>query len=330
MAGASQCVAARSGSRDGDVLLRRVLVHSDPCRDCALLGHCRGGVCGVGVLFLRVCDDAHRRRERGGRATCLAGLRAVRYLARHDHLRHLAQPGVSAVAVSPGQDAGLVRAARDGRADARPGVPGIPVPAGPLDDGPAHRGPGQLGPQPFFASPGGVPPAHVPPQGFPPAYPAPGHLVPGYTAPGSGAPGYGPSTSPPFGIDGSQYYAPATPAAEVQPPPQGSQPGVVRAAGGRVDVNNAVPDQLAAALGGDGALASRIVAARDAHGGFASLDDMVSAARLAPHEFVRVRDVVVFEPRTPTGSQAELDAPGMGAPVHEPFEGSGGGRVLDY
>lgn len=65
---------------------------------------------------------------------------------------------------------------------------------------------------------------------------------------------------------------------------------------GSLDVNTATVDQLAGLPGFDTARAARTVAEREARGGFASMADFASAAGLAPHEVVRVRDLVTCPP----------------------------------
>lgn len=104
------------------------------------------------------------------------------------------------------------------------------------------------------------------------------------------------------GVDTSNYYSPppVSPAQRVQPVASSPRP----------DINSATPTELVAALGVDHGLASRVVAARDAHGGFNNVDDLMALAGLQPHEIVRFRERVVVGPRK--------QAP------------PSGGRVLDY
>ncbi len=78
-----------------------------------------------------------------------------------------------------------------------------------------------------------------------------------------------------------------------------------------VDVNTATVGQLAGLPGFDVARASRTVAEREARGGFASMTDFASAAGLAPHELVRVRNQVSCPPphSTPLSSTPPPVAP---------------------
>jgi hypothetical protein len=104
------------------------------------------------------------------------------------------------------------------------------------------------------------------------------------------------------GVDTSNYYAspPVSPERQVQPDAPTQRP----------DINAATPTELVAALGVDQGLANKVVAARDANGGFNTVDDLTAIAGLQPHELVRFRERVVVGPRK--------QAP------------PSGGRILDY
>lgn len=127
----------------------------------------------------------------------------------------------------------------------------------------------------------------------------------GYTEPQTGnssqAPGF-------LGVDPSDYFAspsqpdaPKAAAAHQTPAPatqnpaqQASRPSQQQVPQGPVDVNSASAVVLAASLGIDPTLATRVVAVRDGRGGFATLDDMVSAAGLQPHELLKFQGRVTF------------------------------------
>jgi hypothetical protein len=103
---------------------------------------------------------------------------------------------------------------------------------------------------------------------------------------------------------------PATPARPIQ---------TARSAPNRpapIAIATATREELIALPGVDHALANRIVAIRDARGGYRDLDDLGVAANLKPHELVRLRNHVSF------GSQvAPKQALGR--------QQSGPGRILD-
>jgi DNA uptake protein ComE-like DNA-binding protein len=83
---------------------------------------------------------------------------------------------------------------------------------------------------------------------------------------------------------------------------------------GSVDVNRAGLDEVAALPGFDAARARQVLAERDARRGFGSVAEFAAAANLAPHEYARLRDVLVC---TPPGAPGPHD----GQPPQ--------GRVLD-
>lgn len=111
------------------------------------------------------------------------------------------------------------------------------------------------------------------------------------------------------------YYA-GSPAAPV-PMPVAPVPMPVA---GPLDVNSSASEQLARLPGLDQARAERIVAERQARGGFDTTAQFAAAAGLAPHEFARIRHLIVCHPR-PQESPDQLPAPDS-PPPHQ-------GRILD-
>jgi hypothetical protein len=101
-------------------------------------------------------------------------------------------------------------------------------------------------------------------------------------APPADAAGLPVGLAPPPG----DYYAPGpaagAPAAAAPPVP--------------VDVNTAGSAQLAALPGFAPDRVQRVLAERQARRGFGSVEEFAAAASLAPHEFVRVRELVVCAP----------------------------------
>ncbi|MFS8478201.1 MAG: helix-hairpin-helix domain-containing protein, partial [Micromonosporaceae bacterium] len=153
--------------------------------------------------------------------------------------------------------------------------------------------------------PGGYPPAPAAPRSHPSAsYP-----------PAS----YPPTSAPPAVADlvpDPQTYYGADPAAAAAPPSIAAQPAApISPAGapGPVDVNTATAEQLAALPAFDLERARRVLAERQARGGFGSVAEFAAAAGLAPHEFARIRGQLVCAPGRPGPGQP---------PPH--------GRVLDY
>ncbi|GAA4716461.1 ComEA family DNA-binding protein [Phytohabitans rumicis] len=89
-----------------------------------------------------------------------------------------------------------------------------------------------------------------------------------------------PGLAPPPGY----YYGPGPAAAPPGPP---------------VEVNTAGPEQLAALPGFDPERVRRVLAEREARRGFGSVEEFAAAATLPPHEFVRIRGLVVCAPAPP-------------------------------
>ncbi|WP_433608965.1 helix-hairpin-helix domain-containing protein [Dactylosporangium sp. CA-139114] len=109
----------------------------------------------------------------------------------------------------------------------------------------------------------------------------------------------GPLAPPPvFSAPPAPAPAPVFPAPPVAAPP--------------LDVNAATAAQLARAAGLDLGRAERIVADREARGGFQTVEEFATAAALAPHEFARVRAGLTCTPRPRAPHQ------------------QGPGRVLDF
>lgn len=135
---------------------------------------------------------------------------------------------------------------------------------------------------------------------------------------------------PILGVSRQDYYAPtgqatrsAPPRPEFTPeradssypapPPPAHAPNPIQDE--PVDVNTAGQAALSALPGVGDSLAQRIIAIRDARGGYRDIDDLASAANLQPHELVRIRDKVAF------------GGPGTGAQQRPNYGGSG--RILD-
>ncbi|MCL2091842.1 MAG: helix-hairpin-helix domain-containing protein [Micrococcales bacterium] len=99
-------------------------------------------------------------------------------------------------------------------------------------------------------------------------------------------------------------------------------PGAVENTRDLVDADTASVAELAAALDGDVALAARIVTARNQYGRLSSIDDLVAAAGLQPHELVKVRGRLTVAPLAGQDRPAALqpESPSWPPP----------GRVLDY
>ncbi|WP_405113095.1 helix-hairpin-helix domain-containing protein [Micromonospora sp. NBC_01405] len=181
---------------------------------------------------------------------------------------------------------------RPGYARPAPGWPGSAYPPGVLAPPPGP--PVGVG----FGSPVSGPPVVGQPGGYWAAGPA-ATKVPGDPTAGPPLPMADPTAAPlSFG---TPVFGPPT-----SPPPD--------AAPSPVDVNAAGAEQLAALPGFDAARAGRVLAAREARRGFGSVAEFAAAAELAPHEYARLRDLLVC-------------GPPVGPPAHP---GTSGGRVLDF
>jgi hypothetical protein len=125
--------------------------------------------------------------------------------------------------------------------------------------------------------------------------------APQYAGAGYPAPPPGPVDLP-AGLAPSpgQYYGPPpsqVPVAPVLPPSA--------APVAPVDVNTAGPGQLAALPGFDPERVRRVLAERQARRGFGAIEEFAAAANLAPHEFIRVRGLVVCTPVPPAPPPSE-------------------------
>lgn len=144
---------------------------------------------------------------------------------------------------------------------------------------------------PWYAEPSQAPP---PWQGAPRPHPD-------YTSPpGSGT-----------GVDETHFYG-TGPAAQHQ---RGTAAAPAPSSEGALDVNAATAEQLAALPGFDTERASRALMERHARRGFGSVEEFAQAAGLAPHEFVRVQNMVTCS----RSNDAAKRPPGS----------TGSGRVLD-
>lgn len=173
----------------------------------------------------------------------------------------------------------------------------------------------RAGYRPWYAQPaaawrgGPYPPGTLaPPPGAPPAHP----VVP---VAGPTSPAHPPAPGTSFGPHDA-YYGAGPVAAVPQPGqaavPQPAPPVSEQPPGRPIDVNTAGADELAALPGFDPHRAGHVLAERGRRGGFGSLAEFAAAANLAPHEYARLRDLLVCAP--PPG-------PPPGQPRH--------GRVLD-
>lgn len=130
--------------------------------------------------------------------------------------------------------------------------------------------------------------------------------------PVAGQSGSWPSTLPPGLLPPpGTYYPPAptgtTPTPAPTPAPTaeagaGTHAGAGERAPGRLDLNTATVEQLAALPGLSRPAAERIVAEREARGGFQSLADLAGLGEVAPHELARIRDYVTCTPRPHPGA----------------------------
>ncbi|MFC4145738.1 type II secretion system protein GspK [Micromonospora mangrovi] len=154
---------------------------------------------------------------------------------------------------------------------------------------------------PVSAAPGhpaapAFPPVSAPPgqPAFPPVSAAPGQPVAPAYPPVGGVPGDPtaagfPAADPTAAVPQQPWAAPTPPGSPVAPAP-------VSPAGSTLDVNTAGAEQFAALPGFDAARVHRVLAERDARGGYGSVAEFVAAAHLAPHEYARLRDVLVCVP----------------------------------
>ncbi len=157
--------------------------------------------------------------------------------------------------------------------------------------------------------------------GYPPGPPGPFAPPPG-VVPGPTAWPYGSTTtadypvSVPPGNLMTDSPAPPPPTASwdtpAAPPPPPAATWDTPPAGSLVDVNTATAAQLAELPGFDSARVHRALAERESRRGFGSVAEFVAAADLAPHEYARLRDVLICVP------PADSNTPGA---AH--------GRVLD-
>lgn len=133
---------------------------------------------------------------------------------------------------------------------------------------------------------------------------------------------------PVLGVSHNDYYGPAasastsgpTPPASAGPPHTPEPPRPAEATrptteaasqNDTVNVNTVGHADLSALPGVGDSLARRIIAIRDARGGYRSVDDLAAAANLQPHELVRIRDKVTFD-QPSTGHQQRPDYGGSG------------------
>jgi hypothetical protein len=113
---------------------------------------------------------------------------------------------------------------------------------------------------------------------------------------------------------GSRAEQPAPPPDPAPPPGDHYAPGpaasvtLATVPPAPVDVNTAGSEQLAALPGFAPDRVQRVLAERQARRGFGSVEEFAAAASLAPHEFVRVRELVVCVP----GPPGRLEPPTQG------------------
>ena len=163
-------------------------------------------------------------------------------------------------------------------------------------------------------------------------------------------PNHSSETAPaPFlGVTQSDYYAPdthtstppqtptyqapmePTPSPEPLPSQSSSSTGATATrrhspnpttAPGRLHANTATVDNLTGLPGVGPALAQRIVAVRDARGGYRDINDLAAAADLQPHELIRLRSHLTFDENTRTGQPQDG--------TRNPSQPGGTGRILD-
>ncbi|MFU8870353.1 type II secretion system protein GspK [Micromonospora sp. SL4-19] len=181
------------------------------------------------------------------------------------------------------------------------------------------------GPAPGSAAwPYGSPTTGGFPTSFPPGTPVTGSPAPptppgagGYVAPAPpGSPAAGAFAEPgPGTADGHPWTEASSPAGPGVPGQASSPAGQwdMPRTGSAVDVNTAAAAQLAALPGFDPDRVHRVLAERESRRGFGSVAEFVAAADLAPHEYARLRDVLVCVP-----------------PADPATPGQPHGRVLDF
>ena len=150
------------------------------------------------------------------------------------------------------------------------------------------------------------------------------------------APAYAPEASktpveaPFLGIDRNDFYSPNARGPAPQDPTNenSSSAGVPTGQGQalrptssivRLNANTLTVEGLASLPGVSPALAHRIVAVRDARGGYRDIDDLTAAANLQPHELLRIRNHLTFD------ADAEIVEPRHSNPAQH----GGTGRILD-
>ncbi|SCF34050.1 Helix-hairpin-helix motif-containing protein [Micromonospora viridifaciens] len=176
--------------------------------------------------------------------------------------------------------------------------PGGQDPSGPLAPPPAAAPGVPDQPSTAWQCPPGSPAYPPTTPAYPPASSAYPPASPGY-APAAPAPDPTFLAQPP-----ADFYGPGPAAAPVPAPGQPASPTLI-------DVNTAGPAEFAALPGFDAQRAHQLLNERDRRGGFSSLAEFAGAANLAPHEYARLRDLLVCAPPVP------------------PAPGQPGGRVLD-
>lgn len=208
----------------------------------------------------------------------------------------------------------------------------VPWPGGAYPPGPLAPPPGAAPAQPATAwqyPPGSpaYPPGSSPYPSGSPAYPAASPVYPpapsAYPAYPPGSPAYPPAPAYPPGSPLPDPTLPAQPPGDfygagpvAAPVPAPGQPAAAPVPGqpaspAPVDVNTAGPAEFAALPGFDAQRARQVLTERGRLGGFSSLAEFAGAANLAPHEYARLRDLLVCAPPVP------------------PAPGQPSGRVLD-
>jgi hypothetical protein len=123
-----------------------------------------------------------------------------------------------------------------------------------------------------------------------------------------GSPKPAPLPPPPAGytLVRAEPPAPSDPTNLAPPPGEYDRPGPAArtvpdtARPAPIDVNSAEARHITTLPGFHPARVKRVLAERRARRGFGSIEEFAAAASLAPHEFVRIRDLVVCTPPPPT------------------------------